>query len=110
MEIPGSMPAIPREFSRLVLVAPWIALLAYGMKSGMVTPQRLIAPYYPLLVPLLLTRRRAIANHPPPLVARAGRRRFGSGICRFDFVAGPSAVAGQNHFIQTAMPNIPTSA
>ncbi len=46
--------AIPREFSRLVLVTPWIALLAYGMKSGMVTPQRLIAPYYPLLVPLLL--------------------------------------------------------
>jgi hypothetical protein len=25
------------------------------MKSGMVTPQRLIAPYYPLLLPLLLT-------------------------------------------------------
>jgi hypothetical protein len=48
-------PAIPRDFSKLVLVAPWIALLAYGMKSGMVTPQRLIAPYYPLLVPLLLT-------------------------------------------------------
>jgi hypothetical protein len=47
-------PAIPREFSRLVLFAPWIALLAYGMKSGMVTPQRLIAPYYFLLVPLLL--------------------------------------------------------
>jgi hypothetical protein len=47
-------PAIPREFSLLVLIAPWIALLAYGMKSGMVTPQRIIAPYYPLLVPLLL--------------------------------------------------------
>ena len=38
-----------------MLVAPWIALLAYGMKSGMVTPQRLIAPYYLLLAPLLLT-------------------------------------------------------
>jgi hypothetical protein len=48
-------PVIPREFSLLVLIAPWIALLAYGMKSGMVTPQRLIAPYYLLLVPLLLT-------------------------------------------------------
>jgi hypothetical protein len=46
---------IPREFSRLVLIAPWIALLAYGMKSGMVTPQRIIAPYYLLLVPWLLT-------------------------------------------------------
>jgi hypothetical protein len=45
---------IPREFSRFVLAAPWIALLAYGMKSGMVTPQRLIAPYYFLLVPLML--------------------------------------------------------
>jgi hypothetical protein len=52
-EIPVHM-LIPREFSRLVLAAPWIALLAYGMKSGMVTPQRLIAPYYFLLVPLLL--------------------------------------------------------
>jgi hypothetical protein len=48
-------PVIPREFCRFVLVTPWIALLAYGMKSGMVTPQRLIAPYYLLLVPLLLT-------------------------------------------------------
>jgi hypothetical protein len=48
-------PAIPRAFCRFVLVAPWIALLAYGMKSGMVTPQRLIAPYYLLLLPLLLT-------------------------------------------------------
>ena len=46
--------AIPSEFSRLVLIAPWMALLAYGMKSGMVTPQRLIAPYYLLLAPLLL--------------------------------------------------------
>ncbi|HEY4984380.1 MAG TPA: hypothetical protein VIJ24_04905, partial [Verrucomicrobiae bacterium] len=45
---------IPREFCLLVLLAPWIALLAYCMKSGMVTPQRLIAPYYPLLLPLLL--------------------------------------------------------
>lgn len=38
----------------LALVSPWIALLAYGAKSGMVTPARLIAPYYPLLLPLLL--------------------------------------------------------
>jgi hypothetical protein len=41
-------------FRRLILIAPWVALLAYGMKSGMVTPGRLIAPYYPLLLPLLL--------------------------------------------------------
>lgn len=40
--------------SRLVLVAPWLSLLAYCMKTGMVTPARLIAPYYPLLLPALL--------------------------------------------------------
>ncbi len=43
-----------RLISRLLLVAPWISLLAYCMKSGMVTPARLVAPYYPLLLPLLL--------------------------------------------------------
>ena len=46
---------IPAKLCRWVLIAPWFALLAFGMKSGMVTPQRLIAPYYPLLLPLLLT-------------------------------------------------------
>jgi hypothetical protein len=45
---------VPVEYRRLVFVAPWIALLAYVMKSGMVTPARLISPYYPLLLPLLL--------------------------------------------------------
>jgi len=49
--LPGCVPA---GFRRLVLIAPWIALLAYTMKSGMNTPARLIAPYYPLLLPLLL--------------------------------------------------------
>ena len=39
---------------RLALIAPWLALMAYGAKSGMVTPARLIAPYYVLLLPLLL--------------------------------------------------------
>jgi hypothetical protein len=37
-----------------VLLAPWLGLLAYCMKTGMVTPERLIAPYYPLLAPLFL--------------------------------------------------------
>jgi hypothetical protein len=46
---------IPARLCRWVVIAPWLALLAYGMKSGMVTPQRLIAPYYPLLLPLLLS-------------------------------------------------------
>src|SRR6185312_13415013 len=35
-----------QHFSRFLLVAPWISLLAYCMKSGMVTPARLITPYY----------------------------------------------------------------
>jgi hypothetical protein len=45
------------SYSTWVLISPWVALLAYCMKSGMVTPDRLIAPYYPLLVPLLLIGR-----------------------------------------------------
>jgi hypothetical protein len=45
---------IPIELCRCVLVAAWLALLAYGMKSGMTSAARLIAPYYPLLLPLLL--------------------------------------------------------
>ena len=45
---------VPRAVRWGVLVAPWISLLAYCVKSGMVTPARLISPYYPLLLPLLL--------------------------------------------------------
>jgi hypothetical protein len=45
---------IPAKLRLCVLVAPWIALLVFTMKSGMVTPQRIIAPYYPLLLPALL--------------------------------------------------------
>lgn len=41
-------------FRTLVLLSPWLALLAYCMKSGMVTGARLISPYYPLLLPALL--------------------------------------------------------
>jgi hypothetical protein len=40
--------------SVFLLLAPWLALFAFCMKSGMVTPNRLIAPYYPLLLPGLL--------------------------------------------------------
>lgn len=36
------------------LILPWLALLAYSAKSGMTTASRLIAPYYPLLLPLIL--------------------------------------------------------
>jgi hypothetical protein len=45
---------IPRGVRWCVLVAPWLSLLAYCMKSGMVGPGRLISPYYPLLLPGLL--------------------------------------------------------
>jgi hypothetical protein len=45
---------IPSLILKLALISPWIALLAYCAKSGMVTAARLIAPYYPLLLPLLV--------------------------------------------------------
>jgi hypothetical protein len=41
---------------RLAVLAPWAALLAFCVKSGMVTGARIIAPYYPLLLSLLLLR------------------------------------------------------
>ena len=53
-ESPQPPLGIPPLILRLALISSWIALLAYGAKSGMVTPARLIAPYYPLLLPLLL--------------------------------------------------------
>jgi hypothetical protein len=37
------------------LIAPWLALLFYCAKSGMDNAARLISPYYPLLLPLLLS-------------------------------------------------------
>jgi hypothetical protein len=47
--------AIPLVVRRCALITPWIALLAYCMKSGMVTGARLISPYYPLILALILT-------------------------------------------------------
>ena len=46
--------ALPPGVLKLVLLSPWLAFAVYCMKSGMVTPGRLIAPYYPLLLPSLL--------------------------------------------------------
>jgi hypothetical protein len=46
--------SIPRTLRWLLLAAPWGALLAYCMKSGIVDAPRLISAYYPLLLPLLL--------------------------------------------------------
>jgi hypothetical protein len=51
---PAPVLVIPKKLLLCVLAAPWIALLVYCMKSGMVTPHRIIAPYYPLLLPALL--------------------------------------------------------
>jgi hypothetical protein len=51
---PGPATGISPTVLRWALISPWLALLAYGAKSGMVTPARLIAPYYPLLLPLFL--------------------------------------------------------
>jgi hypothetical protein len=45
---------MPSSFRNLLLIAPWISLLAYCVKSGLVTAARLISPYYALLLPLLL--------------------------------------------------------
>ena len=40
---------------RGICLGGWLALLAYCVKSGMATGARLISPYYPFLLPLLLT-------------------------------------------------------
>jgi hypothetical protein len=61
-------------FTRCLLLAPWVALLAYSMKTGMVTPDRLIAPYYPLLAPLLL-----IGPGQPQIVRRLWWRLLAGG-------------------------------
>lgn len=47
-------PSAGEKWRWVILFLPWIALLAYCVKSGMIAPARLIAPYYPLLLPLLL--------------------------------------------------------
>jgi len=48
---------LPPWLCRAVMIAAWVALLAYAAKSGMATAARLISPYYLLLVPLLLMGR-----------------------------------------------------
>jgi len=46
--------ALPYRVRTLVLWGAWVALLAYCVKSGMATGARLISPYYPLLLPMVL--------------------------------------------------------
>ena len=45
---------IPAGLQRCVLIAPWVSLLAYCVKSGIIDAARLISPYYALLLPSLL--------------------------------------------------------
>jgi hypothetical protein len=48
-------PVVPTHgFSRLLLVAPYLALLAYMASVGLSAACRLVAPYYAFLLPLLL--------------------------------------------------------
>jgi hypothetical protein len=42
------------QLCQCLLIAPWLALLVYCIKSGLVTAARLISPYYALLLPLLI--------------------------------------------------------
>jgi hypothetical protein len=46
--------ALPTRLRWCVMVGAWVALVAYCVKSGMQDGARLISPYYPLLLPLLL--------------------------------------------------------
>ncbi len=46
--------SIPPWLCHGVMLAVWISLMAYSVKSGMTTAGRLVAPYYALLLPSLL--------------------------------------------------------
>jgi len=50
----GGKQLMPAGLRRAVLVAPWVSLLAYGLKNAMVDLPRHISAYYPLLVAALL--------------------------------------------------------
>ena len=45
---------VPAAMRRVVLVAPWVSLLAYFMKIAMMDLPRHISAFYPLLLPALL--------------------------------------------------------
>jgi len=46
---------IPSALRRLAIIAGWVALLVYCLKSGMATGARLVSPYYAFLIPIFLT-------------------------------------------------------
>jgi len=45
---------VPPNLRHWVRIASWLSLAVYCVRAGMVTAARLIAPYYPLLLPLAL--------------------------------------------------------
>jgi hypothetical protein len=72
---------IPFALCKCVLLAAWIALAAYCMKSGMTSTARLIAPYYPLLLPLLLIN---VAQ--PEIIRRRWWKALSGAVLFFAFV------------------------
>ena len=87
---------------RAALIAPWLSLLAYCMKTGMVTPARLIAPYYPLLLPALLIGAGQIAGSSPRLVAGGCGRGAVAGAGGFGRHAAAAIVAMETGFVARA--------
>jgi hypothetical protein len=57
--------SIPPLLCYCVMLAAWVALLAFSMKSGLSTAGRLVAPYYALLLPSLL-----IGSSPSKIIRR----------------------------------------
>jgi hypothetical protein len=72
---------VPRLLRQLLLVTPWIALLAYCAKAGLPTPSRLVAPYYPLLLPLVL-----VGTGQTQIVRRLWWRGLAGGVMLLAFV------------------------
>ena len=72
---------IPPALCRCVLLAAWVSLAAYCLKSGMTTTARLISPYYPLLLPLLL-----IGPAPAAIIRRWWWRGLVGGVLIFAFI------------------------
>jgi hypothetical protein len=53
----GQLEAVPPLIRWGALLGAWVSLLAFCLKSGMSNGARLIIPYYPLLLPLLVVGR-----------------------------------------------------
>ena len=101
--------ALSLQPSALLLLAPWLALLFFCAKSAMNTPARLIAPYYPLLLPLLLAG--AGQSH---IVRRRWWRVLAGGVVMLAFLVlalSPDrpALAGPTTFCPGSPRSIPNS-